>query len=83
MSTVKNQEGQLSNVKNQQGQKSNVKIKKVKCQKLIRSNVKCKKSIRLILTERTSGVPPVIFNIYWLTSLPYSVVLDQLIIIDM
>ena len=33
----------------------------VKCQKSIRSNVKCPKSIRLILTEPTSGVPPVIF----------------------
>ena len=29
--------------------------------KSIRSNVKCQKSIRLILTERTSGVPPVNF----------------------
>ena len=36
------------------------KINKVKCQKSIRSNVKCQKSIGLILTERTSGVPPVI-----------------------
>ena len=31
----------------------------------MRSNVKCQKSIRLILTERTSGVPPVIFILYW------------------
>ena len=35
----------------------------VQCQKSIRSNVKCQDSIRLILTERTSGVPQVIFMI--------------------
>ena len=34
----------------------------MKCQKSIGSNVKCQKSIRLILTEHTSGVPPVIFS---------------------
>ena len=37
------------------------KINKVKCQLSKINKVKCQKSIRLILTERTSGVPPVIF----------------------
>ena len=56
-----------SNVKCQKSIRSNVKCQKsirsnVKCKKSIRSNVKCQKSIRIILTERTSGVPPVIFT---------------------
>ena len=37
------------------------KINKVKCQMSKINKVKCQKSIRLITTERTSGVPPVIF----------------------
>ena len=54
----------MSNVK--KSIRSNFKCQKsirsnIKCQKSIRSNVKCQKSIRLILTERTSRVPPVIF----------------------
>ena len=56
----------MSNVKNKYGQMSNVKKSirsNLKCQKSTRSNVKCRKSIKLILTERTSGVPPVIFEI--------------------
>ena len=66
-SNVKCQKSIRSNVNCQKSIRSNVKCQKsirsnVKCQKSIRSNVKCQKSIRLILTERTSGVPPVIFK---------------------
>ena len=65
---VKSQKSIRSNVKCQKSIRSNVKCQKsirsnVKCKKSIRSNVKCQKSIRIILTERTSGVPPVIFHI--------------------
>ena len=64
---VKCQKSIRSNVKCQKSIRSNVKCQKsirsnVKCKKSIRSNVKCQKSIRIILTERTSGVPPVIFS---------------------
>jgi len=57
---VKCQMLRIKKVKCQKSIRSNV-----KCQKLIRSNVKCQKSMRLILTERTFGVPPVIFLIKW------------------
>ena len=59
MSKINKVKSQMSKINKVKCQMS--KINKVKCQKSIRSNVKCQKSIRLILTERTSGVPPVIF----------------------
>ena len=60
MSKINKVKCQMSKINKVKCQMS--KINKVKCHKSIRSNVKCQKSIRLILTERTSGVPPIIYG---------------------
>ena len=85
-SNVKCQKSIRSNVKCQKSIRSNVKCQKsirsnVKCKKSIRSNVKCQKSIRIILTERTSGVPPVIFFLEFISCVVdnYSLILISIL----